>query len=46
MINERVPSTRDITVECSLTPLPLGARMRANTAILFAWMRRSVLIRR
>lgn len=45
MINERVPTDRNITVECGLSPLPLGARMRANMEILLGWVRRTVRVR-
>lgn len=31
-----------IKVEVSLVPLPFGARLRANSQIVLAWLRRSV----
>ena len=40
MIEQRAKT--DITVEVSRTPLPLGARMRANSQIMLAWLRRSL----
>lgn len=45
MKNEPLSISRDVNVECSLQALPLGARMRANAEIMFAWMRRALRAR-
>lgn len=33
----------DISVDCSLTPLPLGALMRVNAHIMLGWIGRRVI---
>ncbi len=39
MITQRISTNRDVTVECSFIPLPLGTRMRARVELILARLR-------